>query len=65
MRDLRIVGIDKHGIVTTRQDFEVNGGVWHIINEGPFEIKKIGKFRMKIREIMGLKNPSRGIYYEP
>jgi methyl coenzyme M reductase subunit C len=65
MSEIKIVGIDKHGIITTRQDFKVNEEDYCITNQGPFEVKNIGKFRMKVRKVMGRKNPDKGIYYEP
>lgn len=63
MSDLKIVSC-KDGIFVTRQDFEVKGEPFYIINEGPFEVREISKLRMGIRKFFLLKNPKNGILYE-
>jgi len=63
MIDLKIVSY-KDGIFITRQDFEVNGRKYYIVNEGPYEVRKINKLRMRLRGFFGLKNPANGVVYE-
>jgi hypothetical protein len=55
---------NKNGTFMIYQSFKRGNHKYHIINNGPYEVKKIGKFRMWLRQIFGLDNPKDGIIYE-
>jgi len=63
MIDLKLVSC-KDGVFVVHQEFEVKGNRYYIINEGPYEVKKISAFGMRIRKVFGLKNPKNGVVYE-
>jgi hypothetical protein len=64
MSDMKIVSVDKYGIMTTEQEFERNGEKCFIINRGPYKVKHIGRLGMRLRKLRGLSNYDKGIEYE-
>jgi len=58
------IHLRKDGTFITHQEFSINGQKYHIVNEGPYEIRNIGKLRMRLRKMFRLKNEKGGIVYE-